>query len=104
MGGTVTEDPLAGKWVFNDTLTFGSSNTIYNIDFLSNNTNFTSLNYIFANPLEAYLKYDSVIVYNVGSLSWTDEAYKTITITSKLSEVTDGDTLLAWLQSNATKQ
>ena len=41
------------------------------------------------------------IVYNTG---WSDEAYKTITITSKLSEVIDGNALLAWLQANATKQ
>lgn len=35
---------------------------------------------------------------------WLNEEYKTITITSKLSEVTNGDALLAWLQANATKQ
>lgn len=41
-------------------------------------------------------------VYDLGV--WANAGYKTITITSKLSEVTNGETLLAWLQANATKQ
>ena len=35
---------------------------------------------------------------------WRNENFKTITITSKLSKVANGDALLALLQANATKQ
>lgn len=50
-------------------------------------------------PLKAYHS-----IYADGFVGWALENYKTITITSKLSEVTNGDSLLAWLQTNATKQ
>lgn len=35
---------------------------------------------------------------------WTNEACRTITITSELSDVTNGQQLLDWLKANATKQ
>ena len=65
-----------------------------------------SLNYVY-NPTsgvpELYLAYVSngPLAEYIG---WTDLGEKTITITSKLSEVTNGYTLLEWLQANATKQ
>lgn len=97
-------DPLAGTWVLNDTLKFGVNSWNYNLSFRSSNIDYSSLTYTFVNPINAYLSYDSDTVYLTDTLSWQDESYKTITITSKLSEVTNGDTLLAWLQTNATKQ
>lgn len=97
-------DPLAGTWVFKDTLTFGVNSWNYNLSFRSSNIDYSSLTYTFVNPINAYLSYDSDTVYLTDTLSWQDESYKTITITSKLSEVTNGDSLLGWLQSNATKQ
>ena len=49
---------------------------------------------------------EPIVAYEfAGDLSmWHSNSYKTITITSKLSEVTDGETLLALLRANATKQ
>lgn len=113
----VTE--LAGTWVFNDRL-FGGNLELLDIEFIfnfdSSNSHFTSLG------ISQNTRPDNEILYmafgdlgqvystqhfdddDTTSNRWRNDAYKTITITSKLSEVTDGETLLAWLQSNATKQ
>ena len=48
--------------------------------------------------------YGGTKVYDSDDGLWVDNAYKTITITSKLSEVTNGQALLTWLKANATKQ
>lgn len=125
------EDALAGTWVFNDTLDFSSisidlnDSVDFNITLNSNNAEFVRLA-LSNEETDSYgnvhaLYYSEIvdegmppaprIVYSDTavpdydiSIGWQDEAYKTITITSKLSEVTDGETLLAWLQDNATKQ
>lgn len=63
------------------------------------------LDYPYVPPVgfpEPYTAYHSI--YADGFVGWQIENSKTITITSKLSEVTNGDALLAWLQANATKQ
>ena len=106
-GGAVTEDPLTGTWVFNNILTI-SDDFSYDLQFESSNTTF---NVIFGegfspSPFAAIptLYYGSKIVYTDNTHKWSNEAYRTITITSKLSEVTGGETLLALLQANATKQ
>lgn len=94
---------LAGTWVFNDTIDFPNSATAWDVNFISND--------IVYNRLEINARKGGKIIYVDNSSSlyayesvWQNDVYKTITITSKLSEVTDGETLLAWLQSNATKQ
>lgn len=130
-------DPLAGTWVFNDTLDF-SSLGLSQDDSISWSVNFTTLGFdgvsnapnriiIFygiigyddednevigykldypyvpsvgiPEPLTAYHS-----IYADGFVGWALKNYKTISITSKLSEVTNGDSLLAWLQTNATRQ
>ena len=115
-------DGLAGTWGLNDTLNF-SSLGLSQDDSIFWSVNFTTLSGIalnaisigynssgyyveykevtggFPTPYPAYYSYDET-----GLIGWQDEGYKTITITSKLSEVTNGDNLLAWLQANATKQ
>lgn len=102
------QDELAGTWVFNDTIDIGSSGQGFAINFTSNNVQYNGFD-LAGNEKPKYLAYGST-TSNVGgtvydaSAGWVDEAYKTITITSKLSEVTKGDTLLTWLQANATKQ
>ena len=118
---TPTEDELAGTWVFNDRLFGGTLGEILDIEFIfnfdSSGSHFTSLG------ISQNTRPDNEILYmafgDLGQVYSTQqfddddttsnrwlagEEYKTITITSKLSEVTDGDTLLAFLQSNATKQ
>ena len=130
-------DPLAGTWVFNNTLDFSSLNLSQD-DSIFWSVNFTPLDFDSAsnapNRIKIYYgiigwddKDNEVIGYNLdypyvpsvglpepftvyhsiyadGFVGWAMENLKTITITSKLSEVTNGDTLLAWLQTNATKQ
>ena len=104
--GAVT-DELAGTWVFNDNLEI-NANFSYTLQFISNNTAYEKISVEGYEPppfgLFGDLCYDDGIVYYDSTITWEDESYKTITITSKLSEVTNGDTLLAWLQANATKQ
>ena len=108
---TGEEDELAGTWVFNDTVDISTAFN-YSLNFVAkyndNDTNFVSISAAtsgFAKGL-AYTAEDAnigtIIVYRASG--WDYEAYKTIAITSKLSEVSNGDTLLAWLQANATKQ
>ena len=108
-------DALQGTWVFNDEPDIENdlfAYKYYSISFTSNNKTFDSLSY-YGQTNTSYLRYTArsedidVYEYNFDSgysLGWTNEAYKTITITSKLSEVTNGDVLLTWLQANATKQ
>ena len=103
MGGAVTEDPLAGTWVFNDSIDLSTITKGFSVSFISNSTNYQLLSLFAGSIFVQEMQYDGYVVYGAGG-SWADEAYKTITITSKLSEVTDGETLLAWLQANATKQ
>lgn len=93
--------------MFNDNLTI-NDNFSYTLQFISNNTTYEAI------EVEGYsqppfvgspiLRYGNDEVYHDVGAEWLNEAYKTITITSKLSEVTNGDELLALLQANATKQ
>ena len=95
-------DLTGTTWVFNDTIAFSGS-TAWDVNFISND--------VVYNRIEITASKGVKIIY-VGSSSplyvyedvWQYEVNKTITITSKLSEVTNGDTLLTLLQSNATKQ
>lgn len=105
-------DELAGTWVLNDVLDIEDfSENTYDVSFVSNSIEYGKLwiGFYFDAELD-YLLYssanaswgDGVEVYR--DTSWLNNSYKTITITSKLSEVTNGSTLLAWLKANATKQ
>ncbi len=100
-----TEDALAGTWVFNDSLNI-SDDITWNVNYTTNSEDYTDLRISLqalpfgTAPCMGTAAFP-VLFYNMGS--W-DDRYKTITITSKFSEVTDGDTLLSWLQANATKQ
>ena len=104
---TSEQDELAGTWIFNEQLnTTALANTYVN--FTSNGKTCSSITRDYSTGMfisDAMLyNFDGSYkqVYDVGS--WANSGYKTITITSKLSEVTDGNALLAWLQANATKQ
>lgn len=105
-------DALAGTWVLNDVLNIEDfSENVYNVSFVSNSTQYGKMFIGFYFDAEIdYLIYSSanaswgegLEVYN--DVSWLNNAYKTISITSNLSDVTNGSTLLTWLQANATKQ
>ena len=99
-------DPLAGTWVFNNSLNI-SADITWNVNYTIDSTEYTTLRIsLQSSPMgqEPCMGTSDFPLefYNMGA--WQGEAYKTITITSKLSEVTNGDNLLAWLQANATKQ
>lgn len=111
MAGVVEEeDELAGTWVFNITISSRLNNQI-NVNFASNGVDYEAISdERDADPVD-YLWYgrwttpQSVpTVYYYDMDTWTDIDYRTITITSKLSEVYDGEALLAWLKAEATKQ
>ena len=101
----VAQDELAGTWVFNDSLNI-SDDITWNVNYTTNSEDYTDLRISLQStpmgnePCMGTAAFP-VLFYNMGI--W-DDRYKTITITSKLSEVTNGETLLAWLQANATKQ
>lgn len=108
----VTEDELAGTWVFNDYVSTNAEREFL-LNFTSNDVDYYGLKtYIdLSKSYLAYKKADGVYidVYNFnedmgGPEIWTSDAFKTIAITSKLSEVTNGSALLTWLKANATKQ
>lgn len=104
---TSQQDELAGTWVFNEQLNTTTLATTY-VNFTSNGKTCSS---IYREYVSRPFTSDVMFYYFEGSdknvydaTTWQNDAYKTITITSKLSEVTNGDTLLAWLQANAVKQ
>lgn len=108
-----TTDELAGTWVFTSMLGVADSfyTTVGNsvsVAFSSNSRSFIAISVrLYDDNYNNSLWYDSICVLGddgTSYVSWTNSAYKTITITSKLSEVTDGSTLLTWLKANATKQ
>ena len=97
--------------MFNNILHATSSGSIQTfVDFISNNTNCIYINITNVKDLKlSSMEYknssgSTIHVYFADGDWFKGEAYKTITITSKLSEVTNGDALLAFLQANATKQ
>ena len=114
--GAVMEDELAGTWIFNDDKPYMGERGVavsFTFNFVSNNDSFSTLRIDdsgAATPSgQIYLYYNDVTAaysngVSAGIPTWNELAYRTITITSKLSEVTNGDTLLTWLQANATKQ
>lgn len=92
--------------MFNERLTTTSLETTY-VNFTSNGKTCSSIRREYSTKFTT----DEMFYYFDGSdksvyyaNTWSNTAYKTITITSKLSEVTNGDELLAYLQANATKQ
>lgn len=103
-----TEDELAGTWVFNSSPNISASQSW---EVLFTYGDFVDINYGIATKYTSstqLIRYsdeygDMQTAYNSTS-GWVTDSLKTIHITSKLSEVTNGDTLLTWLKANATKQ
>ena len=93
---TVTKGGSTGEtWVLNETFDSGGQENSFTTNFVSNNTNYTSLSYG-SNPRD-HITYDSTDVYFNGS--WSNPAYRTITF-----ETAPTGDLLTWLQANGTKQ
>ena len=92
-------------WLLNSTLT--SSNVTEDVSFKSKNTDWTLLDRMYyedpdrGKVTDDYLRYNETIVYDtVGGSGWKDEAYRTITFDSAVTDTA----LLTWLQANGTKQ
>lgn len=103
------EDELAGTWVFKETFNIPDGTAVdYDVDFVCNGVNCSELQFNYGTRMY-YMGYWSGSTQTakrvVYDSQWTDyDTYKTINITSKLSEVTNGSTILTWLKANATKQ
>ena len=109
-----TTDELAGTWVLPDYWHYSIVGYSFDVSFTSNGNNYNTLDctqsaYDSDDNLRPIVYYNSTAVYrningNYSDFVWTNQNYRTINITSKLSEVTDGDVLLAYLKDWATKQ
>lgn len=113
-------DALQGTWVINEKWELPTDYLYAELLFNSDDINYYDFsisledcaiyygdeNHEASDPISVNL--DSVYdyIYNGGNVSYSEwvNSFGTITITSTLAEVTNGDTLLAWLQANATKQ
>ena len=96
-------DALAGTWVFNDTIDL-STTFNYSVMFSTTVRDYEQMSSQTPGLMFVSTDFEPYMAYINGSWDDTVITDKTITITSKLSEVTNGETLLAWLQTNATKQ
>lgn len=103
-GGTPsTITDLTGySWVGNETLSLTAFG--FNIDFISNNTNYDFLvcspNQYTGNNILTYVYNPNNIYRIVYGVSWGNEAYKTIQITGGTDAT--NQTLITWLQNNGT--
>ena len=113
-------DELAGTWVFTmeGSQWFGGfvpspySPKGYSINFICNGVEYTTMSLGFSDTYESvpYIMYgtygpdgDGVVVFEWND-GWTSDEYRTITITSKASEVDNLDMWLRMLEANAEKQ
>ena len=102
-----TEDPLAGTWVFNGTAKKIPQRVVDGLTYNAKGTcgSGEAFNFLDFNTDMTYMAIAGSSWWDISTnIYGSDTASNMITITSKLSEVTAGDTLLTWLQSNATKQ
>lgn len=99
-GGGVT-DELLGTWVLNDSPSILlDERTEYSVSFTSNSSNFTLMSKDYTRTAPNLIYGDMTVCSNN---SWTNTAYKTITITDT-SNLTNREAFTTWLKANATKQ
>lgn len=111
------EDALEGTWVFNDTVNLSplTSDTEFKINFTfgANDTEGTAIQILGGDYVQVdYESYDEdegeyafgTVYYGLNG--WYVDTNKTIHITTKFDDLTYtvGNSLLAWLEANATKQ
>ena len=88
-------------WVFNESQTW-TTDLNYDINFTSNNTQYTKLYVYYDDALDYYYYNSSVGYYNVYHYSWINQEYRTIHITG--GTAVTNTTLINWLQAHATQQ
>lgn len=107
-GGTTPtpSDELIGTWVFKfengSDATQIASDFTFDISFISNDVNYSSLRLQNYKGRAVYVYYDSTLSCDDGS-GWQNLAYKTIKITD-VSNLTNRVEFETWLKANATKQ
>ena len=103
----IVDDQLAGTWVFNETI-------LLDVEF-SYGLNFTSADGYAFDKIESsqgFLIYDCESVttyapayaYSAPDGYFAHKPYRTITITTTLAEMQNGEEFLTWLKANAVKQ
>ena len=91
--------PQGETWLINEYL-YPPGSFSYNINFTSNNENFTQISKTWDNKESVLtLKYGNQVVWASASGSWVNENYRTITF-----ETAPTGDLLTWLGSNAVEQ
>ena len=85
------------KWLWNSSLIRDGSIKYYNINFISNNTNYTTME---IDLEDRYISYNDTTVHTYPDV-WIDEVYRTITITGG-TDATNTD-LINTLTYNATQ-
>ena len=113
--GTGTEDTLQGLWLINsvpygdDSFISDGSINYLSLNFTSNGNNYTKMGFVLGDDSgkerQTHLYYGDTMAYDArsSSFSWSNESYRYINISSKLSEVSNGEELLSWLQTNGAK-
>lgn len=95
---------MSETWVLHNSLTDTTSGMGFYVfaNFTSNNTAFKSIMLLLLTDEEGIqLNYGGSAVYNsITGSGWTNQAYRTITFDSPVTDTT----LLSWLQVNGTKQ
>ena len=109
------ETEIAGTWVFNDIIELRNEWPIYfYLEFESGGDEWTELYFGSLNGVDDEITsmwygcdMDSTIPYSTENVDskWVSYAdYKTITISTTLAEMENGEEFLAWLNANAVKQ
>lgn len=101
-----TEDELQGVWLLNENLTKPTHSYTF-LNFISNNKVYTVMQHLGSLTALQYEYTDTVGNWNVAapanatSFTWNNDAYRTLTVLSKRSEVSDRS--FEWFTTNATK-
>lgn len=97
---------MTETWLLNNAIPIGSaSDDFTGLSFVSNNNSYDRIYFERVNFEEAQMYYyagsNRIQVYYVldGGVSWTDQAYRTISFNTAPT-----GNLLTWLQTNGTKQ
>lgn len=96
-------------WVFNETVDFsamgfpasGYVSNSYTINFVSNATNYTKMSVSQYSATSRNISYGYTSAYSSYNNKWTKAEYRTIEITGGTHA--NNATLIAWLQSTATR-
>jgi len=106
-------DSLKGTWIFNEQPNIDDITAEWQVAFTNNGITYSKLKlepkYEADAPGTGNMYYDNTWIYGglvydwYNGVAYSSNPYTVINITSKYEDVTNGQQLLTWLQSNATK-